>query len=65
MSAEEEGADEEAEKAFLQFYMNVPSGPSLSQVLQDPEKRRKLGELLCTWNMCVLGQKTAETESHL
>ncbi|XP_008336763.1 rhophilin-1 isoform X2 [Cynoglossus semilaevis] len=35
---------EEAEKAFLQFYVNSPAGPSLSQVLQDPEKRRKLGK---------------------
>lgn len=46
MSAEEEGGvgDEEAEKAYLQFYINVPVGPPLSQVLRDPEKRRKLGE---------------------
>uniref|UniRef100_A0A3Q3X9F1 Uncharacterized protein n=1 Tax=Mola mola TaxID=94237 RepID=A0A3Q3X9F1_MOLML len=36
--------DHTSEKAFLQFYINVPSGPSLSQVLQDPEKRRKLGK---------------------
>lgn len=41
---EEEEGDEEAEKAFLQFYINVPAGPPLSQVLRDPEKRRKLGE---------------------
>ncbi|XP_028260072.1 rhophilin-1 [Parambassis ranga] len=43
LSAEEEG-DEEAAKAFLQFYANVPTGPPLSQILQDPEKRRKLGK---------------------
>ncbi|XP_034093204.1 rhophilin-1 [Gymnodraco acuticeps] len=44
LSAEEEEGDEEAEKAFLQFYVNVPAGPPLSQVLRDPEKRRKLGK---------------------
>ncbi|XP_056234391.1 rhophilin-1 isoform X3 [Seriola aureovittata] len=44
-SAEEkEQHEEEAEKAFLQFYVSTPLGPSLSQVLQDPEKRRKLGK---------------------
>uniref|UniRef100_A0A667YKK4 Rhophilin Rho GTPase binding protein 1 n=1 Tax=Myripristis murdjan TaxID=586833 RepID=A0A667YKK4_9TELE len=31
-------------KAFLQFYVSAPSGPSLSQVLRDPEERRKLGK---------------------
>ncbi|KAG7220024.1 hypothetical protein INR49_000673 [Caranx melampygus] len=36
--------EEEAEKAFLQFYVSTPAGPSLSQVLQDSEKRRKLGK---------------------
>ncbi|XP_074492421.1 rhophilin-1 isoform X3 [Sebastes fasciatus] len=41
-SEEEEG--DEAEKAFLQFYVSVPAGPQLSHVLQDPEKRRKLGK---------------------
>ncbi|XP_039985644.1 rhophilin-1 isoform X1 [Xiphias gladius] len=41
MSSAEE---EEAEKAFLQFYVSTPAGPSLSQVLQDAEKRRKLGK---------------------
>ncbi|KAI3368357.1 hypothetical protein L3Q82_008062 [Scortum barcoo] len=41
---EEEESDEEAEKAFLHFYINVPAGPPLSQVLRDPEKRRKLGK---------------------
>lgn len=41
---EEEEADEVTEKAFLHFYINVPAGPPLSQVLRDPEKRRKLGE---------------------
>uniref|UniRef100_G3NNX5 Rhophilin Rho GTPase binding protein 1 n=1 Tax=Gasterosteus aculeatus aculeatus TaxID=481459 RepID=G3NNX5_GASAC len=34
----------EAEKAFLQFYVGGPAGPPLSQVLRDPEKRRKLGK---------------------
>lgn len=51
---EEEGEDsEEAEKAFLQFYINVPAGPKLSQVLRDPEKRRKLGEFMCTKKMFI------------
>uniref|UniRef100_A0A8D3CDQ4 Rhophilin Rho GTPase binding protein 1 n=1 Tax=Scophthalmus maximus TaxID=52904 RepID=A0A8D3CDQ4_SCOMX len=36
--------EEEAEKAFLQFYVSSPAGPLLSQVLRDPEKRRKLGK---------------------
>ncbi|XP_033478715.2 rhophilin-1 isoform X1 [Epinephelus lanceolatus] len=44
LSAEEDEGDEEAEKAYLQFYVNVPAGSTLSQVLQDPEKRRKLGK---------------------
>ncbi|XP_049443033.1 rhophilin-1 isoform X2 [Epinephelus fuscoguttatus] len=44
LSAEEDEDDEEAEKAYLQFYVNVPAGPTLSQVLEDPEKRRKLGK---------------------
>ncbi|XP_074492420.1 rhophilin-1 isoform X2 [Sebastes fasciatus] len=46
LSAEEEEEEEgdEAEKAFLQFYVSVPAGPQLSHVLQDPEKRRKLGK---------------------
>lgn len=43
---EEEEGDEEAEKAFLQFYINVPAVPPLSQVLRDPERRRKLGEFM-------------------
>ncbi|XP_059197133.1 rhophilin-1 [Centropristis striata] len=43
-SAEEEEGEEEEEKAFLQFYVNVPAGASLSHVLQDAEKRRKLGK---------------------
>lgn len=50
MSAEE--GDEEAEKAFLQFYINVPAGPPLSQILQDPEKRRKLGEF--AYRQCLV-----------
>ncbi|XP_034736399.1 rhophilin-1 isoform X2 [Etheostoma cragini] len=44
LSAEEDEGDEEAEKAFLQFYVNVPPEQTLSQVLRDPEKRRKLGK---------------------
>ncbi|XP_029003524.1 rhophilin-1 [Betta splendens] len=40
----EDDDDEEAEKAFLQFYVSTPAGLSLSQVLRDPEKRRKLGK---------------------
>ncbi|KAM9832112.1 rhophilin-1 [Neosynchiropus ocellatus] len=36
--------DEEAEKAFLQFYISSPAGPPLSEVLRDPEKRRKFGK---------------------
>ncbi|XP_005750342.1 rhophilin-1 isoform X1 [Pundamilia nyererei] len=39
-----EEEEEEAEKAFLQCHASVPAGPQLSQVLQDPEKRRKLGK---------------------
>uniref|UniRef100_H3CBS1 Rhophilin Rho GTPase binding protein 1 n=1 Tax=Tetraodon nigroviridis TaxID=99883 RepID=H3CBS1_TETNG len=31
-------------KAFLHFYVSVPTGPPLSQILHDPEKRRKLGK---------------------
>ncbi|KAA8589346.1 hypothetical protein FQN60_012711 [Etheostoma spectabile] len=34
LSAEEDEGDEEAEKAFLQFYVNVPPGPTLSQILR-------------------------------
>lgn len=40
-----EEVDEEADKTFLQFYVSTPAGASLSQVLRDPEKRRKLGKL--------------------
>lgn len=44
-SAEDQGeASEEAEAAFHHFYSNVPAGPPLSQVLRDPERRRKLGK---------------------
>lgn len=42
----EEAVDEEAEKLYLQFYVSTPAGPSLCQVLQDPEKRRKLGKFI-------------------
>ncbi|XP_051803120.1 rhophilin-1 isoform X2 [Acanthochromis polyacanthus] len=44
LSAEGQDCDEEAEKAYLQFYVNVPAGPPLCQILRDPEKRRKLGK---------------------
>lgn len=53
VSFEEEESDEEAEKAFLQFYINVPKGPPLSQVLRDPEKRRRLGKLMSAHNMLI------------
>uniref|UniRef100_A0A3Q3SCW5 Rhophilin Rho GTPase binding protein 1 n=1 Tax=Mastacembelus armatus TaxID=205130 RepID=A0A3Q3SCW5_9TELE len=36
--------DEESEKAFVHFYVSPPTGLTLSQVLQDPDKRRKLGK---------------------
>uniref|UniRef100_A0A8C5DQF1 Rhophilin, Rho GTPase binding protein 1 n=1 Tax=Gouania willdenowi TaxID=441366 RepID=A0A8C5DQF1_GOUWI len=36
--------EEDAQKAFLQFYVNIPAGPPLSHILHDPEKRRKLGK---------------------
>lgn len=45
VSADEDECDEEAEKAFLRLYGNVPAGQTPSQILQDPDKRRKLGEL--------------------
>ncbi|XP_031731904.1 rhophilin-1 [Anarrhichthys ocellatus] len=41
---EEEECDEGAEKGFLQFYVSSPAEPPLSQVLRDPEQRRKLGK---------------------
>uniref|UniRef100_A0A8C5F169 Rhophilin Rho GTPase binding protein 1 n=1 Tax=Gopherus evgoodei TaxID=1825980 RepID=A0A8C5F169_9SAUR len=34
----------EHEKAFVQFHITMPEGPSLRLVLQDPEERRKLGK---------------------
>ncbi|OXB78257.1 UNVERIFIED_CONTAM: hypothetical protein H355_004707 [Colinus virginianus] len=34
----------EHEKAFLQFHVTMPEGPSLRVLLQDPEERRKLGK---------------------
>ncbi|RLW13063.1 hypothetical protein DV515_00000588 [Chloebia gouldiae] len=34
----------EQEKAFLQFHVTMPEGPSLHVLLQDPEERRKLGK---------------------
>ena len=43
-SIDEEDCDEEGEKALLQLHVSNPAGPPLSQVLRDPEERRKLGE---------------------
>ncbi|CDR00076.1 unnamed protein product [Oncorhynchus mykiss] len=40
----EEGSDEESAKALFQFHVSSPAGPPLSQVLRDPEDRRKLGK---------------------
>ncbi|KAM7409358.1 hypothetical protein PAMA_001031 [Pampus argenteus] len=40
----EDDCGEEAEKAFLQFYVSTPAGPPLSHVLRDPENRRKFGK---------------------
>lgn len=63
VSAEdEEEGDEDAEKAFLQFYSNVPAGPPLSQVLHDPEKRRKLGKFMKIQSYFCLN--TVETDHH-
>uniref|UniRef100_A0A6Q2Y5S1 Rhophilin, Rho GTPase binding protein 1 n=1 Tax=Esox lucius TaxID=8010 RepID=A0A6Q2Y5S1_ESOLU len=36
--------DEETEKFFLQFHVTTPAKPTLSQVLREPEERRKLGK---------------------
>uniref|UniRef100_A0A3B5L2K2 Rhophilin Rho GTPase binding protein 1 n=1 Tax=Xiphophorus couchianus TaxID=32473 RepID=A0A3B5L2K2_9TELE len=44
VSSDGEECDEESDKAFLKFYVNIASGQTLSQILQDPEKRRKLGK---------------------
>lgn len=64
VSAEdEEEGNEDAEKAFLQFYSNVPAGPPLSQVLHDPEKRRKLGKFMKI--QPYFGLDTAETVHYL
>ncbi|KAM9530399.1 rhophilin-1-like isoform 2-T2 [Salvelinus alpinus] len=43
-SIDEEECDEEGEKALLQLHVSNPAGPPLSQVLRDPEERRKLGK---------------------
>ncbi|MED6289308.1 hypothetical protein CHARACLAT_001575 [Characodon lateralis] len=43
-SSDGEECEEEAEKTFLRFYVNIASGQTLSEILQDPEKRRKLGK---------------------
>uniref|UniRef100_A0A8C7TEG0 Rhophilin Rho GTPase binding protein 1 n=1 Tax=Oncorhynchus mykiss TaxID=8022 RepID=A0A8C7TEG0_ONCMY len=37
-------SDEESAKALFQFHVSSPAGPPLSQVLRDPEDRRKLGK---------------------
>nr|XP_057929507.1 rhophilin-1 [Doryrhamphus excisus] len=44
MLSEEENCEEEAEKAFLQFYVSTPAGPHWHQLLRDPEQRRKLSK---------------------
>uniref|UniRef100_A0A096M4D1 Rhophilin Rho GTPase binding protein 1 n=1 Tax=Poecilia formosa TaxID=48698 RepID=A0A096M4D1_POEFO len=44
VSFDGEECDKESDKAFLKFYVNIASGQTLSQILQDPEKRRKLGK---------------------
>uniref|UniRef100_A0A8C8FW98 Rhophilin, Rho GTPase binding protein 1 n=1 Tax=Oncorhynchus tshawytscha TaxID=74940 RepID=A0A8C8FW98_ONCTS len=41
---DDEGGDEESAKALFQFHVSSPAGPPLSQVLRDPEDRRKLGK---------------------
>ncbi|XP_052337110.1 rhophilin-1-like [Oncorhynchus keta] len=43
-SIDEEECDEEGEKALLQLHVSIPAGPPLSQVLREPEERRKLGK---------------------
>ncbi|XP_057697665.1 rhophilin-1 isoform X2 [Corythoichthys intestinalis] len=35
---------EEAEKAFLYFYVSTPAGPLPCQILRDPEKRQRFGK---------------------
>lgn len=51
----------EQEKAFIQFHVTMPEGPSLRVLLQDPEERRKLGK-------CIHGGKALsscdETSMH-
>lgn len=39
----------EHEKAFIQFHITMPEGPSLRVLLQDPEERRKLGKYIYPW----------------
>uniref|UniRef100_A0A3P8ZAA2 Rhophilin, Rho GTPase binding protein 1 n=1 Tax=Esox lucius TaxID=8010 RepID=A0A3P8ZAA2_ESOLU len=41
---QDEDCDEETEKFFLQFHVTTPAKPTLSQVLREPEERRKLGK---------------------
>ncbi|XP_010870761.1 rhophilin-1 isoform X2 [Esox lucius] len=43
-SVQDEDCDEETEKFFLQFHVTTPAKPTLSQVLREPEERRKLGK---------------------
>lgn len=54
MSAEDDEGNKEAEKGFIHFYINVPAGPPLSQILHNPEKRRKLGEFTHVENCHVV-----------
>ncbi|XP_054646093.1 rhophilin-1 [Dunckerocampus dactyliophorus] len=44
LSEEDINCEEEAQKAFLQFYVSMPAGPPLHRLLRDPEERRKLGK---------------------
>lgn len=48
----------EHEKAFLQFHITMPEGPSLRVLLQDPEERRKLGEHIHRGKLPGLGNET-------
>ncbi|XP_061738922.1 rhophilin-1 [Nerophis ophidion] len=43
-SEEDVDAEEEAEKAFLHFYVNIPAESPVPMLLREPQKRRKLGK---------------------
>ncbi|XP_038147683.1 rhophilin-1 isoform X1 [Cyprinodon tularosa] len=43
-SSDGDECEKEVDKAFLKLYVNISSGQTLSQILEDPEKRRKLGK---------------------